>query len=337
MSLESPKRITEAFARWNEPVLAEIARVLPPGHEGSGSVADMAWYHLATGGKRLRPLFALLATEALGGDPRTALPFAAGCELLHNATLVHDDYQDGDTMRRSQPTVWRHYGWEQSINCGDALYFAGLRLVAETAVPHETARELVRTTSKRLLEVIEGQTEEFNLKRRFHQGNNLREAEYVRVIRGKTAALFALPLEGAALIAGHGVAAAATLGQAGETLGLLFQVQDDLLDLIGEKGRHIVGSDLAEGKPSLPVVFGLEMATERDQRHLEAIVKSPREHTSTAEITEAISILERSGAMARAFDAVTAWRKELVSGTPALDSLLAELVDAILLPIAHRL
>ena len=324
-----PQSIASAFERWNRPVLDAVARVLPRGEPGS--MGDMVHYHLETGGKRLRPILVQAAVEALGGDPTASLPFAAGVELLHNATLIHDDYQDGDRVRRGKTTVWVKYGWEQSINAGDAAYFAGMRLVAEADVSEAQIRRLFHTASSRLLQVIGGQVDEFRLKAEARPS----EADYIRVIRGKTAGLFALPLEGAAVCAGLSPEETATLAAAGDTLGLLFQVQDDLLDLIGEKGRDQVGTDIAEGKPSLPVVRAMATSPEADR--LAAIIHKPREATTPAEIGEAIAILERSGAMDHALKQVAAWRSEIVTGRPALDSLLTDLVTAVVAPIAHRL
>ena len=91
-------RIRQAYERWNAEIIAQIEAIIErPNSTAPGDFSDMAWYHLDTGGKRLRPLLVMLATEVLGGDPTKALPFACGVELIHNATLIHDDYQDGDS------------------------------------------------------------------------------------------------------------------------------------------------------------------------------------------------------------------------------------------------
>ena len=329
-----PETITRARDRWGQSILDTIAEVVPrPTKPGDGSLEDMVHYHLDTGGKRLRPLLTLLAAEALGGDPDAALPFATGLELLHNATLVHDDYQDGDTVRRSTPTVWVRYGWEQSINTGDALYFAGLSLVARTPVSDAALRQLVRTTATRLSQVIHGQVEEFRLK----AAERPLEAQYIEVIRGKTAGLFALPLEGAAICAGADASTIGRLAAVGDTMGLLFQVQDDLLDLIGNKGRDAVATDIAEGKPSLPVVHALHHAAPEDAARLAAIVHKPRGETTPEDTRLALEVLERSGAIEYALDKVRGWRGSIRSGHEGLDGLLEDVTTAIVAPISARL
>ncbi|MFT5435212.1 MAG: geranylgeranyl pyrophosphate synthase [Myxococcota bacterium] len=333
-----PTSIADALARWRTPILSTIATVVaPPAREGDGSLADMIHYHIGTGGKRLRPLIALMAAEALGADPERVLPFAAGVELLHNATLVHDDYQDGDRVRRGRPTIWVRDGWEQSINAGDGLYFAGMALLARAQTAPQDMPRLVEMTSRRMLQVIEGQVNEFRLKNRFASGESVSEADYIDVIRGKTAGLFALPLEGGGICAGRPHSEVEGLAIAGDLLGLLFQVQDDLLDLIGDKGRGQVGTDIAEGKPSLPVVRALSQANEGDAQSLLTIVRRPREETSEADIAQAMEILEGSGAIESSLATVREWRSQIVAGHPDLGDLLTDVTTAVINPIADRI
>lgn len=329
-----PDSILTALDRWGSPILGRIAETCPrPEQPGDGSMADMLWYHLDSGGKRLRPLIVLLATEAFGGDPHAALPFACGVELLHNATLIHDDYQDGDTVRRGTPTVWRQYGWEQSINGGDALYFVGLQLAADTSIVDTDLRRLMAMTSQRMLQVICGQVNEFRLKGVARPS----EAAYIDVIRGKTAGLFALPLEGAAICAGLDDEAVRGAARMGDTMGLLFQVQDDLLDLIGNKGRDQIGTDIAEGKPSLPVVYALNSAPDHDAQRLAHIVGKPRPETTPDDIAEAMTLLERHGAIDYALGRVRTWRDEVARQSGPLQDLLDDIVTAIVAPISGRL
>ena len=328
-----PARIQAGLDRWSRPVLAAIEDICPRPTQDRGDTDAMLWYQLDSGGKRLRPLIVLLGAEALGADGEVALNAAAGIELLHNATLIHDDFQDGDTLRRGRPTIWKAYGWEQSINAGDGLYFVGLELVAKTAIPGDRLALLCATTARRMAQVVRGQVDEFRLKTIERPS----EAQYLDVIRGKTAGLFSLPLEAAALVAGASASERAALATAGEELGLLFQIQDDLLDLVGEKGRDQVGTDIAEGKPSLPVVRALHAAEGRVASRLLEIVKKPRKDTTAAEITEAIGILESSGALESAFATVRELAARVRNADTQIGPLLDDLVTAVLAPIAHRL
>ncbi len=339
-----PPRISAGLERWTQPVLDAIQALSPREATETGSLEAMLWYQLDSGGKRLRPLIAILGAEALGGNPTLAVNAAAGIELLHNATLIHDDFQDGDTVRRGAPTVWKAFGWEQSINAGDGLYFVGMELIARSALPGDRVARLCERAANRLAQVVRGQVDEFRLKERFVSGKGeagshrpITESEYLHVIRGKTAGLFSLPLETAALVAGVSDAERGLLAMAGETLGLLFQIQDDLLDLIGQKGRDKVGTDIAEGKPSLPVVRALETARPEVAARLLEIVRKPRVETTDAEIGEAIEILEQCGAIAYGFERVASLAAEVRSAKTAASPLLGDLITAILAPIAHRL
>ncbi|MBT9557180.1 MAG: polyprenyl synthetase family protein [Myxococcales bacterium] len=340
-----PTRISDGLERWTQPVLDAIQVISAREPKETGSLEAMLWYQIDSGGKRLRPLIAILGAEALGGDPSLAVNAAAGIELLHNATLIHDDFQDGDTVRRGAPTVWKAFGWEQSINAGDGLYFVGMELIARSALPGDRVARLCERAANRLAQVVRGQVDEFRLKERFLAGSGavgvsqrpITESEYLHVIRGKTAGLFSLPLETAALVAGVSDAERGLLAMAGETLGLLFQIQDDLLDLIGQKGRDKVGTDIAEGKPSLPVVRALETARPADAARLLEIVRKPRVDTTDAEISEAIGILESCGAIAYGFERVASLAAEVRSAKTAAAPLLDDLITAILAPIAHRL
>ncbi len=337
-----PTRISDGLERWTQPVLDAIQAISAREPKETGSLEAMLWYQVDSGGKRLRPLIAILGAEALGGDPSLAVNAAAGIELLHNATLIHDDFQDGDTVRRGAPTVWKAFGWEQSINAGDGLYFVGMELIARSALPSDRVARLCERAANRLAQVVRGQVDEFRLKERFLAGDGqsrrpITEIEYLHVIRGKTAGLFSLPLETAALVAGVSEAERGLLAMAGETLGLLFQIQDDLLDLIGQKGRDKVGTDIAEGKPSLPVVRALETAKPADAARLLEIVRKPRVDTTDAEIAEATGILEDCGAIDYGFERVASLAAEVRSARTAAAPLLDDLITAILAPIAHRL
>jgi len=208
-------------------------------------------------GKRIRPMLLLLTTQAAGGDWRLALPAAAGAELLHNFSLIHDDIEDRSPLRRGRPTVWARWGEAQAINAGDALFtlsfiaFANLRRF----VPTDTffcAQELFYETCLRL---TGGQ----HLDIAYEQFETLSFEAYWMMIAGKTAALIAACTGLGALIAGVGEERFQTLKAFGYTLGLCFQVIDDYLGIWGyevETGKS-TESDLVTGKKTLPVLYGL--------------------------------------------------------------------------------
>lgn len=302
--------------------------------QGAEALGGIVCEHLETGGKRLRARLALAATDALGGRIEDAVGWAAACELLHNATLVHDDLQDGDRVRRGSPTVWVTHGAQQAINVGDLLFL--LPLLAIEAVPIEAGRrwELSRAFASRGLSVIRGQGEEIDLAR---AGRTDRQA-YIRTVTGKTSGLFELPVEGAGIVAGRTPAEARTLAAAFRPLGVLFQLQDDVLDLYGDKGREAPGADIREGKISGLVVEHL--TTHPDERvELLELLRRPREDTTSAEVADFIERFRNGGALQAVIDSIRETAREVeaasaLAGEPELAALARELVGAMLEPIS---
>lgn len=301
---------------------------------GSGDtlLSEMTSFHMDTGGKRLRALIPIWVCINAGGEPETALELGVGLELIHNATLIHDDLQDGDEVRRGQPTVWRRWGEAQAINAGDALYFHGIqRLLRSPAGP-----EVALAASDALVRVIAGQVMEFRLQLGAEDSNALAPTlhHWEQMARGKTGALFGVCCLAGALAAGRPDAASDALSY-GTDLGMFFQVQDDLLDLVGDKGRGTLGSDIAEGKRSYPVVWALTHGDRMGAERLLEIVATPREETTEVMVDDAIATLIHLGAI----EATTRWLR--VGGDALRSHPLAPLtpgiVEAVLRPIAHAL
>jgi geranylgeranyl pyrophosphate synthase len=295
----------------------------------------MVQEHLSTGGKRMRARLSLAAAAALGASREAAAPWAAAVELLHNATLVHDDIQDGDLIRRGQPTVWVRHGVPQAINAGDLLLMLPFLALADLDAPGSVRWELSRALADHAARTVRGQSEELDLL----PGGHLDRAAYSRSVRGKTGALFALPVEGAALVAGLSAAEAAALGEAFVELGVLFQLQDDVLDLYGDKGRGAPGADLKEGKVSALVVAHLERVPE-DRAWLLNLLRAPRDLTPQREVEEAIRRFRASGALHDVLDEIHAITERVRldphrAELPALHSLALELASAATAPIRH--
>ncbi len=241
---------------------------------------DMLRYHLgwldrhgrpvqAPAGKRLRPLLCLLACEGYGGDYRRALPAAAAIELLHNFTLIHDDVQDRSDERRHRPTVWRLWGEAQAINAGDALYalarLALLRL-AERGLAPSTVTAAAALLDHTCLRICEGQSLDVAFEGRL----DVTYDEYLAMIGGKTAALLGCALEMGALVAGAAAEERQRMRECGETLGLAYQVQDDILGIWGEPSvtGKPAADDIRGRKKTLPIVYAL---THGDRQHVERL------------------------------------------------------------------
>ncbi len=291
--------------------------------------------HVSSGGKRLRARLALGTAEALGAPRLDAVGWAASCELLHNATLIHDDVQDGDRFRRGREATWVRHGTAQAINAGDLAL-----MLPYVAIEHVDASGDVRWALSRALargaeDVVRGQAAELDLL----STRRVDWESYADSVMGKTAALFNLPVHGAALIAGRSPDDAAALSDAFRPIGLLFQIQDDVLDLFGIKGRREPGSDIKEGKVSALVVEHLRLHPE-DTDWLCGILATPRDQTRDRDVAEVMRRFDRGGALEAAWERL--WEiEDAVAESPALlphsrlHALAVELCAQALAPIVH--
>ncbi len=280
---------------------AEMQEVVASAEGLLGGLYGMLRYHLgwadeqfrpaqAPAGKRVRPLFCLLACEACGGDWQQGLPAAAAVELIHNFSLIHDDIEDGDTTRRGRPTVWALWGMPQGLNAGDTLFVlahqALLRL-ADREVPPEKVVEAFRILEQASLRLTEGQY----LDLLFETRSEVTVEEYVRMVEGKTAALLAAACELGALVADAPPSLRKDLARFGHHVGLAFQIRDDYLGLWGDPRRtgKPVGSDLWRGKKTFPIVHAMERSAA-----LRALLALPSRSPEDEE--QAMRLIEASGA-----------------------------------------
>jgi geranylgeranyl diphosphate synthase type I len=323
------------------PFASELARIEALMYELcsnsiNSTLGRLAWEHIATGGKRLRARLAVQMVGASGAHADHGIAWGAACELLHNASLIHDDIEDGDHFRRGQPALWARYGTAQAINAGDLCIALGYAAIAAVPVSDGVRWLLTNAMTRAARRIVEGQAAEFSL---LSSGVPSWRA-YAECVEGKTAALFALPIEGAALIAGHSSGEALALAHGCRPLGLLFQLQDDILDLFGDNGRDLPGSDLAQsGKASAFVVEHLRLYP-GDVDWLMRILTTPREQTSREQIDEAITRFANDGALEAVWQRIDGIRRELskshaISHEPALAMLVQEFVDAALRPVEH--
>jgi geranylgeranyl pyrophosphate synthase len=295
---------------------------------------QMVQYHLETGGKHLRAILPLLIAEALGADPRRVIPFGAACEMLHNASLIHDDLQDGDVFRRGQPTVWKKYGMAQAINLGDAMIAYTILFMQRLEVPAELRERATSRVLLEMLRVIAGQVQELELKSR----TDVSLEDYMRMVEGKTARLFSLPMSGAALLSGASEEVQQGLIEAASHIGVLFQIQDDILDIYGVKGRDASGSDISEGKRSVLVVHCLERIGAQDAKWLQGILDKPRNSTNAEDIAGVAAMFERSGSLSFALEELARRRTAALevrslARYPVLLKVLGEACDIFLQPM----
>ncbi|MFS8513397.1 MAG: polyprenyl synthetase family protein, partial [Planifilum fulgidum] len=231
-------------------------------------------YSLLAGGKRLRPILVLATAEALGGSADKALPFAGAVEMIHTYSLIHDDLpaMDDDDFRRGKPTNHKVFGEAMAILAGDALLTKAFGLLARAAreaeLPAETALALIEEGSRRFGAegMVGGQVLDIQSENR-----RLSLSELEAIHRGKTGDLIIYSVRLGALISGSTKDQLELLTSFAGLLGLAFQIQDDILDVIGDQetiGKP-VGSDQAKNKATYPSLIGLEQSRELLRRTVE--------------------------------------------------------------------
>jgi len=245
----------------------------------------MVKYQLNTGGKKIRPQLAIWVQEAYQQPLEDIIDFAAGVEIFHNASLIHDDIQDKDTIRRGKPAAWTIFSEEQGINLGDLLFTLAFEMFNKSNLPDDIKLKLILLSNTCLRKVIEGQILEFEIK----QLNRWDEKFWLEIVKRKTGSLFILPLRGAGIIAKAPSDEIDMLEDLGLQLGTLFQLRDDIIDFIGSKEGREAGGDIKEGKPTL--LASIYFAQEKNQSSaskIRQILTKPKEKTSPQEVEEVI-------------------------------------------------
>ena len=264
-------------------------------------LAEPMWYHLDTGGKRVRPALCLMTCDALGGDSEDALHFAAAVEILHNMLLVHDDIEDDDAVRRDQSTVWKKYGVANAINVGDYLLGRALTAVMQSPLESGMIRRLLEVFVATYERTVEGQALDINARCDRH----FSVERYLEMARLKTGHYLVLGMVGAAIIAGAPEVTIQCLQRLGESMGPAFQIRDDLIDLTTGKGRGgDTGGDIREGKASILYAHAVAHSMPEEMERLAAIMAKPRDETTDADVRDITDLYERCGSITFAEETV---------------------------------
>lgn len=258
------KHIVEPVEPFLEAVTRRLARQV---NEFDPGLAQYAEYALTGNGKHLRPTLVALAANTLGkvNDPHVTV--AVIIEMVHLATLVHDDVMDEAEIRRGQLTLAANWGNEIAVLFGDCLFAQALKLAASFPTP-----EICRSVAMATNTVCSGEILQTQHRRDFA----LSRRDYFRVLEMKTAELFALSCDLAACLSGATAAQRAALRQFGMSFGTAYQVYDDCVDLFGtelQAGKSL-GTDLAKGKLTFPVLLAWERATAADRARLEQLIQT---------------------------------------------------------------
>lgn len=280
-------------------------------------IRTIAQYIIAGGGKRLRPALVLLAASAFGQRAASRHDLAAVIEFIHTATLLHDDVVDESSMRRGRKTANAEFGNAASVLVGDFLYSRAFQMIVGAGslrvmkVLADATNVIAEGEVLQLLNVHDPDTD---------------EEKYLRVIRYKTAKLFEAATQVGAIIGGANAEAETALAEYGMHLGTAFQLVDDVLDYSGdihETGKNL-GDDLAEGKPTLPLIYAMRAGSESER----ALIRHAIEHGGKLDLEGVVAAIHRVGALdyartqarAEADEAIA--RLDHVSHSPWRESLL---------------
>ena len=258
-------------------------------------INQIAHYIISAGGKRIRPMLVLLFSSALGFAGRERFELAATVEFIHTATLLHDDVVDESSLRRGRQTANALFGNAASVLVGDFVYSRAFQM-------------MVSVNRMRVLEVLADATnviaEGEVLQLMNMHDPDLSVADYLRVIRFKTAKLFEASARIGAVLAEAGADVEESCAAYGRSLGTAFQLIDDLLDYEGataQLGKN-VGDDLREGKPTLPLLLAMERGSAAERE----LIRHAIEHGEVARLPEIVEIVRHTGAIAATRDAARA-------------------------------
>jgi len=264
------------------------------------ALAEPIWEFLDRGGKRWRPSLFLLVIEALGKNPKDFLDFAIIPELIHNGTLVVDDIEDGSKIRREKPCMHLLYGIDIAINAGNTMYYLPLLTLIKNRdkFPASKLNSIYEIYILEMINLSFGQAMDIAWHRGLADADKIEEKQYLQMCAYKTGTLARMSAKIAAVLADANDELTERLGKFAEAIGVAFQIQDDVLDLVGEefaKKKGGLGKDITEGKRTLIVIHTLQKATQNDRKRLLEIL---RMHTTDTKIVEeAIGIMKKYGSI----------------------------------------
>jgi geranylgeranyl pyrophosphate synthase len=264
------------------------------------AIAEPIWDMLDRGGKRWRPALFLLICEALGKKAADFLDFAIIPEVVHNGTLVIDDIEDSSDVRRGKPCTYKIVGIDIAVNAGNAMYYLPLLPLMEkkNQIPAEKLRDIYEIYVEEMINLSIGQAMDIAWHKGIAHADNITEEDYLQMCAYKTGTLARMAAKLAAVIADANKDQVEKLGHFAESIGVAFQMQDDVLDLTGKEfaeKKGGLGQDITEGKRTLMVIRALKTANSQDKKRLITILGI---HTSDQTLRdEAINIIAKNDAI----------------------------------------
>jgi geranylgeranyl diphosphate synthase type I len=260
------------------------------------AIAEPLWEFLDRGGKRWRPTLFLLVCEALGKDLEEFLDFAIIPEVIHNGLLLIDDIEDSSELRRGKPCTFRLYGLDITINVGNEMFYLPLLTLIKKRdkLPPEKANRIYEIYAQEMINVGLGQAMDIAWHKGLANADEVTQTQYAQMCAYKTGTIARMAARMAAVLADANDDLVEKIGKFAESISIAFQIQDDILDLVGEKfaeKKGGLGQDITEGKRTLMVIHTLGNANPSDRRRLLEILNI---HTTDQKLRdEAISIIKK--------------------------------------------
>ena len=293
----------KSFQEYLETVNQAIAAIPYPA--APSKLYEPISYHMALGGKRVRPVLTLMACEAMGGELSQALDAAVGLEMFHNFTLLHDDVMDNADVRRGKTTVHRRWNANTAILSGDTMLTIATQYIARTA-----NWQVMDLFNKTAIEIYEGQQWDMDYEHRI----DVTVEEYINMIRLKTSVLLGCALKTGALIADADEQQTDLLYDAGVNMGLAFQLRDDVLDVWGDPatfGKEI-GGDIMNNKKTFLLINAIRLAQGDDADELRHWLNDPYA-TRDNKVAGVTALYERLGVRDLAEDAIAGYNDQAVA------------------------
>ena len=268
------------------------------------------------GGKRMRPSMVIAACGAVGGDKKKAVPLAVAIEYIHNFTLIHDDLMDGDEMRRGMVTSHVKYGMQTAILAGDALFAKAFDIISELDVPDSVLRKIMKVVTVAVWDLARGQQMDVNNE----NGEAVTMEEYIETIRLKTGVLFAAGAAGGALVGGASDAVVKAIHEYAMSLGVAFQMFDDILGIIGDpkKTGKSAGNDIRKGKSTVMVCHALKnIKDDADMKTFRSVLG--KIDATEDEISKARDILKKTGSIDYAIEMAEKYTKDAIAKLDCLE------------------
>jgi len=266
----------------------------------NSAISEPFWEFLGRGGKRWRPALFLLVYEALGGTYREWIDFAVVPEVIHNGTLIADDIEDSSKLRRGKPCTYRLFGVDIAANLSNLMYFIPMLALIEKRekVASERARRIYEIYIQEMVNISLGQAIDIAWHKGLTPVSKVSEEQYLQMCVYKTGTLARFAAEMAAVLAGASDDTIEKIGRFAESIGVAFQVQDDILDVVSErfaKRKGGLGMDITEGKLTLMVIHTVQKAEPSDREELMRILGM---HTREKALRDkAISIIKKYGSI----------------------------------------